>query len=181
MIKFKFLMLFLFILTSCKSNSKNDYKNQPEYVHLAYEIMKNTAKELQNEKNLRLVGIGGAMMYEVENMHMSFLLLNEFDLDEARDLIVYSITLFLKNINTNENIRSYLSHYPFTTKDITIFINMQNANTKINGVALSSDKIIYDSPGDQKSFESIHEETYEEAVKIVESEKANKEIKSPSE
>ncbi len=172
MIKFKFLIVILLLITSCKSNSEKNYRNQPEYVRLAYEIMQNTANELQNAKKLKLVGFGGGMMYEIENLHLSFLSFDNQKLFQARDLIVFSIRLFLKNINTNEKIRPYLKSYPFTSKNISIFINIQNADTSINGVALTANKIVYDVPGKEKTFEQIHEETYEEALKIVESEKS---------
>ncbi len=167
--RIKCLIFFLLILSACED--KYDFAHEPKYVHLAYGIMNKTAIELNKEKKMQLIGIGGAMMHEVEELDMDFVISEKLELKQARELMVFTVSLLLKNVNTNEEIRPYLVHYPFTAKDLSIIItSTQYQDTPIIGAFLSFDKIRYKIPGEPMSIQ-IHEETYEEALKIIEKEK----------
>ena len=73
----------------------------PGYVKLAHEITANTAKKLEEQKKLYLIGTGGGMMHDIQAMHMSFQFFHEVDLEEARELIVYAVREYLSDINNN--------------------------------------------------------------------------------
>ncbi|HEU64351.1 MAG TPA: hypothetical protein ENH96_03045 [Chlamydiae bacterium] len=170
---------------SFKSLSKYDYKNEPKYVHLADNIINKTANELKNEKRLHLIGHGGSLMYDVKKLGISFVSIDEITIEEGRKLIQYCAQKFLSNINSNEQIRPYLNTVPFEAKDIDVAISFKERdmgkNHSIDFISMHYGKIVYDISDKEETLKTVHEETYDEALKIVESEKFNKEIKSTSE
>lgn len=171
-IKFRFIIIIFIFLVSSKFTSQKSYNYEPKYIHLADQIVIKTALQLKKEKNLDLVGMGGSMMDSVERITMSFYSNNYIDLQKARNLIVSTAQILLKNINSDNDIRSYLSNYPFTSNNIRIFINTQIKNSLIKGITLSRDIIYYyivdlDS---EIQLKEIHNETYEEALKRIENE-----------
>ncbi len=148
----------------------------PHYVKIAAEITANTAKKLEKEKKLYLIGTGGGMMHDIRMMAMSFQFLQEVDLQTARELIVYTVREYLADINDNETVRPYLHNYPFTAKDIKIRIWV----CKPDRSAFPPEKIYYVSAingilgyyvhGPKKySRQAICEETYEEALQAISS------------
>ncbi|NGX64035.1 MAG: hypothetical protein KR126chlam6_01459 [Candidatus Anoxychlamydiales bacterium] len=164
------------LLTSCKSSPIFDYKNEPKYVHLSDEVIKKTANALKSEKGLYMIGHGGELMYDVKKLAISFVCNYEINMKEGRELIVYSVHKFLSNINSNEQIRPYLNEFPFQVKDIDIAISFKVREKikkdSIDFVSIYYGKVFYDISDKEEVLKTIHEETYEEALKIVESEKS---------
>ena len=62
------------------------------------------------------------MMDDIQMMAMSFNYYHEVDLEQARELIVFTINEYLSDINNNQEIRPYLHEYPFTSKNVEIRI-----------------------------------------------------------
>lgn len=164
-----FCVLIIFIgLFFCYS--RNGYQ-VPEYEKMADRITERTARKLQQEKSLYLIGTGGRMMDDVKAMHMSFEYYKAVDLKSIRDLMVYAIDEYLIFINQDQKIRSYLHNYPFTPENVEIHIFFYNPDRSY----VSDGAIYYVSAIDgvinyyiegQKEFtrEAICTETYEEAV-----------------
>ena len=171
-IKFRIeLITIIFILTcfSCGHRS-------PHYVKIAHEITNKTAKRLEKEKNLHLIGTGGGMMYDVEMMAMSFQYYQEIDLKTARELVVCAISKYLANINHNSKILPFLHECPFTAKSVEIRIWIYNPDRskppsgKIQYISAIDGIIDYYTRDSQESYrKTIHEETYEEALKLTQS------------
>jgi hypothetical protein len=144
---------------------------EPRYIKLADQITLKTAKQLQQEDNLALVGTGGQMMHDIQMMAMSFYLYHEVDLNEARALLIHAVNQYLLAINSDEKIRPYLHEYPFTAKNLEVRIWAFNAD----GSEVPLDKIYYlcaiggifkyylNEP-ETFSRKLIHKETFEEAV-----------------
>ncbi len=178
------ILNFLFFMISCKSFSKYGYQNEPKYIHLADGIINKTANEFKTQKHLYLIGHGGSLMYDVKKLSISFVSNEDIDINKGRELIIYCIQTFLSNINSDEQIRPYLNTFPFQAKDIDISISFRESDTEIKHsidfISMHYGKIFYDISDKEETLKTIHKETYEEALKIVESEKFNKEIKSPS-
>ena len=144
----------------------------PDYEKIANKITERTAKELQEQKNLYLVGTGGRMMNDIQAMDMSFCFYEEVDLKAAKELLIYIIDEYLSAINNNKEIRPYLHEYPFTAKNVEIRIWIYEPD----GSRLSPEKIHYVSSIDgvldyyirgSGHRQAICEETYEEALKLV--------------
>jgi len=92
---------------------------------ISNKIISQTAKQLKKEKGLIPIGETGQMMGDIQAIGLEFQYFQLVSLEEARELLVYAIQVFLKNINENKKIRPYLHNYPFTTENIkiTIWIN----------------------------------------------------------
>ena len=164
------ILLITGVLYSCSSI---EYES-PRYVQLAHKITNKTAKTLEKEKGVILVGRGGQMMNDIQMMAMSFDLYHEMSLEEARELIIFSVEKYLQDINENKEIKPFLHDDPFTAKNVEIRIWIWNSNKS----TLSSKGICYLSVLKGKvsyySNESdpdtpMHRETYDEAIDIVNS------------
>ncbi|CCB87958.1 hypothetical protein SNE_A00800 [Simkania negevensis Z] len=143
-----------------------------DYERIADRITAKTAKKLEKEKNLRLVGIGGRMMDDIQMMAMGFDYFHEVNLQEARGLVVYAIKEYLADINKSEKVRPYLHNYPFTAKNIEIRIWVYNPDRsepspdKICCISATNGMISYYVQGPEEySRLVICEESYEEALK----------------
>jgi hypothetical protein len=167
--KIFFFLALVIIMISCDNET-------PNYVKLAHKITNKVAKKLEKEKGLVLIGTGGGMMDDIKLMYMGFQYFKEVDLDTARKLLVYCIDEYLSAINSDEKVRPYLHNYPFTAKNIEINIWIYTPDKKtpfgkiccisaIEGALL----LYYIKPSENQPIETICEETYEEALKIVKS------------
>lgn len=145
-----------------------------DYEKIADVITAKIAKELRVEKGLRLIGTGGRMMDDIKMMNMGFEFFSPLDITKSRELLLSIIKKYLIAINNNEKIRPYLHEYPFTAKNIEIDIWIRNPD----GSSVSLDMIYYisaingilyyyiDDP-EKYSRKTVHQETYEEALKII--------------
>ena len=117
-------------------------------------------------------------MDQIRMMGMSFHYLGEMSIEKGRELLIYCIDEYLSAINSNEQMRGHLSHYPFTCKDIEIRIFVSKPDS--TDVPIGDLSVIgaYDGCLTYKIRQSgaaalkrIYEETYEEALlKTVKSE-----------
>jgi hypothetical protein len=159
----KALLLTFLFLFGCSSFG---YQS-PHYVKLAHEITEKTAKKLEEEKGLFLVGTGGQMMGDIQMMAMSFTYYQEVDLKAARELALYVVGEYLSAINDSKEVRPYLNEYPFGAKniEIVIFIYKQNRSElppeKIYHIDCVNGRLEYYIRAN--SHQAICEETYEEA------------------
>jgi hypothetical protein len=169
-ISFGIVMSIVTLLFGCSFPKE---KISPD-VKLAREITVHTAKKLKEQKHLYLIGTGGQMMDDIEMLMMGFYFYDVVDIENARQLLVYSVEQYLSAINTNEEIRPYLYNYPFRTENVEIVIYFRNPNgsnvpsDKITIAAAKRGKIIYyiDCP-EKYNLKTLYEETYEEALKLV--------------
>ena len=110
--------LLLGTLWMCSISGDKD----PEYVKIADRITAKVAKKLKEDKGLHACGVSGRMMDDVEEMGLSFQLYHLVSYDEARELIVYAASEYLAAINSSQTVRPFLHNYPFTSKNVEIFI-----------------------------------------------------------
>ena len=115
------------------------------------------------------------MMYNVKKLHIEFISDQSIDIKKGRKLIIYCAQKFLHNINSNKEIRPYLYSSPFGFKDIDIalYFNDKDSLKKntLNTISMFYGKISYDVSDEVAVLKTIHTESYEEALKIVEKEK----------
>lgn len=161
-----FIGLVLSFFISCSNNYQIT-----EDEKLVDAITAITAKKLQTEKNLILIGTGGSMMDGVEKLAMSFHYYKEIELAEARNLIVKAITEYLSGINNNQALRPYLVNYPFEAKNLEIriwILNPDGSDPKVGKLEfISARKGVlkyYVEQQDSIRGKIIHTETYEEAL-----------------
>jgi len=144
------------------------------YVYLANQITVDTTKIIQKKYGLTPFGSGGSMMDDVKLMALSFACYHKLTIDEARKLIVHCTEEYLKQINQNSKIRPYLHNVPFTDNNIKLVIFCYKPNRKrvdpgqICVAGIMKGKIAYKSPTPDDKRVVLLEETFEDAVKIIE-------------
>jgi hypothetical protein len=173
----KTITIFFGILAFCGAAMVYSYfgfSYEKGYGKLARAITVKTAEKLQQEKGLVLVGTGGGMMGDIQMMAMGFNFYQIVDIKTARTLLVDSVEEYLSDINANQEVRPFLHNYPFTAENIEIaiyFYISEGSNVpldKITIAAAEQGKLVYyiDDP-EKYTLKDIHEETYEEALRIV--------------
>ena len=164
----KTLISLLLICSSCISLPE-------DYTHIAAKIRRKTATQLEKEKGLWAIGTPGQMYNDIEEIGLEFEYFHLVNLEEARELLVYAIQVFLNNINSNKEVRPFLHNYPFTTKNIEIRIWISQKSGEdpplgnIEFIALRQNKLTYQltrtiKPG---PWPILYEETYEEALEAL--------------
>lgn len=116
------------------------------------------------------------MMGGIQAVALGFASYKALNVDQARKLYVDIIEEYLHKVNGNEEVRPYLHNHPFTINNLefTIEFDEPNGRMKSDGhVAyvsfIASRNLIFYSSYDYKTheFQDLHEESYEEALKIV--------------
>lgn len=165
--KLSFAILLLvstvILFCSCSNTSTTDYEK------LADKIAISTAKKLEKEKGLILLGTGGRMMNEIEIMSISFEYRKDVEIDQARKLLIEAAEEYLSEINADEKIRPYLHNYPFTPDNIKIeiyFRGIKLSFDKVHIAAVSDGKVSYYIKDDY-TLRTIKVEAYEEASKAT--------------
>lgn|SRR3569832_440415 len=168
------LLLLLFTLTTCNNTPSKTYQ-LIGYDAFADQVSKETARKIEKETGLRLMGTGGGSESQrLRKLNLSLQCSKEITLEEGRKLITYCVSEFLTNINKNEEIKPHLIHFPFTPPDVEIHIFIRQPDNK--DVPLGSLAAVSEVRG-QVSYDirepfpvvlkQIHEETFEEALKLV--------------
>ena len=169
----KFIIIFviiLFVFGLWGINRILEFDKPSERSKLTDKVTIVTAKEIYKRLELKCVGTGGGDAHDVRMLFMAFKSYEPFDIQKGRKLIVECVTEYLKNINANEPLRSYLHNYPFLPENIKMVIfgpNLIEDLPNLKSVSLREGTIEYrierslDSP-----LENIHEETFQEALKI---------------
>jgi hypothetical protein len=124
------ILLFLLIfITGCDPPRSVDNPHKSSERTLINEVTNQTFIQLKMEKGLYPFGTGeGGGVNQIRMLALSFRYYKEIEIEEARKLLMAAGTLFLKNINSNEQIRPYLKNDPFRPGNIDIAIFVQKPN-----------------------------------------------------
>jgi len=175
--KFFFKILtFIIALTSCVSVSVHQ--------RVATKIMKRHVEYIREKFGAQISTFGGGFNQKVNNITLSFDMRGPMELQRARKLIIAFSTDLLDRINSSEEIRPYLVNHPFLPSNLSYGISfvdktgehMKNpGNSKsTNSLArcnISNGTVYYSIMNENKPYlQTVHSETYEEALEIVNSE-----------
>jgi hypothetical protein len=171
--KYVIYLLFFFFITACTHQSAENKE--------AYRLMNSFAAKQEKKNKLQVFGIGGSWYDNILILDLDFIGYRHVDIPQTRLLIVTCAEEFLNQINSDEQIRPYLNHYPFTVEDIHLGILFNEKKTgrfvrppNIAFVTLVSGNIIYTSDYDPLGpLTDMHKESYEEALGIVNGEQQN--------
>lgn len=165
-------LVILVFLNSCNGH------REETYVDVAHEIQAASAKKIEQETPLRLIGTGGGLMDRVNMLALSFIYQGEVDEETSRELLVKCAQTLLNNVNSNKKIRPYLKDYPFGPKNIHITIYFRGLNDinipdgKISTVSICNRDIIrWKSHNGPYELTILKTESYEDALRIVEAQK----------
>jgi hypothetical protein len=167
-----FYSLFL-IFSSCQERS--------EKLDAAYAAMASYSKPLKKEKSWHLRAIGGSFYADVFKLDIGYsIYCQKYTVSEVRRMIVEGIEGLLTHTNKDERVRPYISNYPLTSQDINFSLLFLDEKRHfihdgfITSASFLGKNIYYrtkktDEPFEH--FEEVHQETYEEALRIVNAEK----------
>lgn len=152
------------------NQAKVDY--MIDYENTAYSLTNEAGQKIHKKFGLVPIGSGGIVKDKVKKLSLSVLSSNELKIENARALIVGSMNEYLKVINNDILIRPYLEYYPFTENNIelNIFVERPEDEKKHFGklIVITSYKgrITYKVLKND-DHETVLEESFEEAVRIV--------------
>ena len=128
--------------------------------------MSDVTRTIEKQYNAKLVAFGTSIHDKVDSLDLGFTVPKKLSKDEARKMLVNSVGIFLKAINTNEEIQPHLSEKPFTQKNVKIVFYPPDDNTLPHYIAYASARRgnIFYLWSDSNIEE---EETFEEARAIV--------------
>ncbi|MEI8365430.1 MAG: hypothetical protein WCF65_03335 [Parachlamydiaceae bacterium] len=151
----------------------------PIHIQLADKEADAFASEMKRE-GFMLVEYGGAMMTNVQSFSMIFMSSQQVDLEKSRRIFVRMSERFLLRINASDALRPYLANYPMTARNLDLGILFSASlvspfDKYVNNVGMLNTlsetrvpEIFYDRfHPDTKKIDSIHRETYQEALEIV--------------
>ena len=164
----RILFLLIFFISSCGFYAPSRKEK------IADAITAKVAKKIQEETGLVLIGTGGGMVHQIRKLSMSFQSYDRLTIEQARELLIYCSELYLAEINDNEEIRCYLQNYPFKAKDVGIWIFIRESSEHPippGGLSIATaieGSLDYDTnQSDLPRLKTIHEETYEQALRIL--------------
>ncbi|NGX34800.1 MAG: hypothetical protein K1060chlam1_01156 [Candidatus Anoxychlamydiales bacterium] len=174
------IFLILSVVSFFMNSGFYDYKKRGN------DFLKNS-KKFEKENNLVLVGNGvntdktidTPKRNSIHQFEVMFSSSEELNLKQARKKLTISVNRYLKEINENKKLRKYLCDYPFTNNNLfySIFFYDKTGNLRfennIHSCVLDGDKIYYEIAHSDGTYSFAHEETYEEALEIVKSEKSD--------
>lgn len=168
-----FICLFLFFIP---------FEQQPVHAIVGEMVCSKISREVQQKFNIVEIGNGGGMRDNVKLVSFDFNCPNIVDKDEARLLLITIVEFFLERINENEEIRPYLSNYPFEIKNVIIILSFMTKNGDqifdpfIATAICMQGKILYatNDPNNSLARKNKFIETYEEALAILENSKVIK-------
>ena len=146
----------------------------PLYEMLAHRITLNTAQEIHAHTLFEPIGLGGGMIHNIQTMSLLLRTYKPVTLENARRIIVECTEAYLKRINSNKEVKSFLAEYPFSAKriDLTVLVLDEEDHFKLGGSLanfyLENGKIVYKVANlEAKKLEIVHEESYEDALSIT--------------
>lgn len=157
--------ILLVTLMSCSSQA-------PLHIIEADRLAASYVNRMKQAEHMEIMGSGGRLMYNVDELDFMFRYPKFVDLKEARSIIVRSAQVYLELVNSDENIRPYLKEYPVGAKgvELTIVFTPSGSFEGIEGdyvrsALFSEGKIYYRRyAGKSKLPVVFFVETYEEAV-----------------
>jgi hypothetical protein len=157
--KLKIVILFLLFYTGCHS--------PPPHMKEGYAIIHSHHKEMVQAAKWIPISIGGSYYGgDIKCLSTDFMVVqDDFNIENARELIIEGTQRFLKSINTNLKLIQHLSHYPFVSKDLKYSISICDKNFNLLGLVHTCNrKIFYSKITNPDTLTDVHEESYEEAL-----------------
>ena len=142
---------------------------------MGYEVMSSYGKELKKQGFL-IEGKGGSFLGGIDLLSLDVVSQQEVNLEEARKIYIGAFENFITKVNENKKVRPFLLNYPFNESNIKLSMSFMTHDRKdvkapyIAHIFTIKNKIYYSINDPIKdTLEDLHLETYEEALRIVNS------------
>jgi hypothetical protein len=172
-LSFIFIAFFWFSLSAC--NEPKVGKKEAVY----RKIVSKTEEQLIKNKDLEFIGWGGGTMVGYESIAISLIYKKPIQVEKARELTVFCMEKFKKIVDQNKEEIAKVQDTPLTQKNLTIRISIQPPDESkqlapnLTYISARKGHIDYASYG--TPYKTVHSETYEEALKIVNNQQSQKE------
>lgn len=141
---------------------------------ITLKLLNSFSDQQKAANNLRMIGVGGAMPQEVQEVSLHFITHKQLTLEQARRLYISVVQDLLARVNSNSEIRPFLKDYPFTCHNVDLLISFKTPEGQriqapfIALVGLANGRIFFSiNDRERDLLKTIHREPYEEALKIV--------------
>lgn len=145
-----------------------------DYVAWSDKIVKKCTKRFERNFGLHLMGSGGAMMDEIETLHIVYFSNQRINLEQARKLILNTSQILIHAMNQETRLQAHIKNYPFSPNHLKsfaiAFINEKGENMELPYVSLvciTKGKISYSFFKDKFLDDMKIRESYEEAMEKV--------------
>jgi hypothetical protein len=169
MIKHYLLLILSILLPSCGLGRS--------YVDMSNSIVGRYSKEAKKKYGFDVFATGGRMCESVECVFISYSSNQKLNVAQTRELFVEIEEELIRKYNENEEIRPYLDNFPFTSNNIELSLTFFDKSYEFMSdgfvaYAVIIKGIIYYSTDSHDSTRGnplvdLHEEPYEEALRIV--------------
>lgn len=171
------LFTFLFILTLLHGMQPKIHFFDDDS-KLIYEVNAQAAKKLKKLYSLEPMGTGFSCPDDhILSMDLSLTCYGDYDIPKARILILQAARTYLETINGSKKLKPFLVEHPFGPKNIYFTIDFAYPGKydveigKLVWVSVINGHLIYGIKKTEYTHETIHKETFEEAERILQSEK----------
>lgn len=144
------------------------------HIQAAHAVSQPYIKKVCKTHNLSVLGTGGRMMNQVEDISVSFIALTEFDINQAREHFVAIALPLVQEIEQSLELKHYLAHpdNPETAANISVTYKNSNGirpSPPLIAHAMMLDGKIYYSISDSPTspYRDVYEETYQEALSKI--------------
>lgn len=113
------------------------------------------------------------MNEDIKSLFLGLTCNKEASIDDARKLIVTCAKEYMFEINNNKELKPYLHNFPFSEQNIQLSIifktplGINNEIGKLSSVEIIKGKVIFSANKTEYTLETVLEESFEEAVRIV--------------
>lgn len=178
------LILTLLIFTSfIMSNNRQQEYYPSKGEQLINSTLAKTAKIIQKKYNIRPSGVGVAMPGgPIQEVTLCFDTKYHHTKEQLRTLLINITKELVEEVNENKEIQEFLKKPPFTIENVEIVIYNHDQNGRsicdpdVSLAEISQAKLIYRSidPKDSFKYKSRFEECYEEALKAINVDQADR-------
>jgi hypothetical protein len=180
LVRFYIISILMVIIGFTLDAKEDESEDSPVYTQYVAEITRAFSKQIKKEFGLECEGNGGCMPYDIEEISIKFAANQRATIEQARELEVKITERFVQMINAHEKIKPFLRETPFPSSRVKVGISFYQRNNTpyIDGsvayVSQVNSRIYYraENPDNRYVYKQIKNESYEEALKIVQSNSA---------
>ncbi len=156
--------LFLFLIFVCGCS------RIPPHTASGLSVIHHHQEEMYEKHDWLPQSKGGSFSEDqVRKLSTSFdIILNNYDIDETRRLLLEGAEKFLEEINRDPQLLPHLAHHPFTFKDIKYSLLVISPDDRLIGhTFLMQGNAIFSAANEYEELYRVHEEPYVEACEKV--------------
>jgi len=150
------------------------FSSKTDHCTIADKIMFSFAKEQKERNQFTLSAFSGSMMDNIDSFALEFDSEEKVKLEEARKLFIQTVENFTEKVNENKEVRPFLKRFPISYENTRISLSFDKAKNfppedkYVYYIYVIKGDIYYRGyDSSKRELFSIHQEPYEEALRIV--------------